>query len=137
MNQANPDSDSPAPFFCGAIYLSVPPTFTPTNCNLIPPLLSDRAGGWESRSTLTGTPLDSFQSYGATRSLPCAPGGRLWQAQQLVCRYCLGYPIFFVSRRSTKNRLLNQNPFHASTNTTLLRKSYIYVKYDTSFSVRV
>ena len=68
MNRANPDSDCPAPRFCGAIYLSqAPPTITPTCCNLIPPLLSDRAGGWESRSILMGTFLDPFQSYGAKR----------------------------------------------------------------------
>ena len=62
------------------------------------PLLSDRAGGWESRSILMGTLLDSFQSYGATRSgspVPQAtvPGKR---DSSSVAAVWLSY--FFVSR---------------------------------------
>ena len=33
----------------------------------------ERGGGWESRSILMGTLLDSFQSYGATRSRSPVP----------------------------------------------------------------
>ena len=74
MSQANPDSDSPAPFFLrGYLPLTAPPTITPTCCYLIPPLLIDRAGGWESRSIIMGTLLDFFQSYGATRSRSPVP----------------------------------------------------------------
>ena len=74
MSQANPDSDSAVPLFCGVIYLSQPPpTITPNCCNPIPPLLSDRAGGWKSRSILMSTLPDSFQSYSATRSRSPVP----------------------------------------------------------------
>ena len=123
MNQANPDSDSPASFVCGAIYLSQPPpTVTPTCCNLIPPLLSNRACGWESRPILMGMLLDSFQSYGATRSRSplrqaTVPGKRDSSSVAAV-----SILFFRLAKRSTRIRLLNQNPFHASTNTTSLSK---------------
>lgn len=67
IDQTNPDSTSPDPF-------GLPPSnYTSTCCNPIPPVLSDRALGLESRSFLMGTLLDSVQSYGATRSRPPAP----------------------------------------------------------------
>ena len=68
MDQVDPNSDRPAPFFCGAIYFLQPPQqLHRLVVTSFPPLLSDRAGGWESRSILMGTLLDSFQSYGSMR----------------------------------------------------------------------
>ena len=81
----------------------------------------------ESLSIIMDTLFDSFQSYGATRSRSPVPQAAepLASATALLSLLSgLSHP--FVSRPSTKIRLLNQNPFfHASTNTTFPRKSYV------------
>ena len=77
----------------------------------------------ERRSILMGTLLDSFQSYGAKRSRFSVPQATVPDKRDSssVAAVWLSY-IFRVARRSTIIRLRNQNPFHASTNTTFLRK---------------
>ena len=127
MNQANSDPDSPDPLFCGAIYLSQPPQQIHrlvATCS--PPLLSDRAGGWEHRSIVMGTRLDSFQSHSATRSRPPVPQATISGKRDSSSVAAHWLPYFFVSRNDQqKFRLLNQNTFHASTNTT----SYVKLRF--------
>ena len=118
MSQANPDSDSAVPLFCGVIYLSQPPpTITPNCCNPIPPLLSDRAGGWKSRSILMST-LPTVLRARVPLCLRRPPLASVTALLSLLSGYC----TFRLSKRSTKTRLLYHNPFHASANTIFLRK---------------
>ena len=76
----------------------------------------------KSRSIVMGTLLDSFQSYGATRSRSPVPQEAVSGKRDSSSVAAVWLSYFLVSRRSTKMCVLNENPFHASTNATLLRE---------------
>ena len=70
-----------------------------------------------------GTLLDSFQSYSATRSRSPVPEAAVSGKRDSYSVAALWLFYFFVSGNDRQNFVcLNQNPFHASTNTTFLRK---------------
>ena len=69
-----------------------------------------------------GTLLDSFLSYGATRSQIAVPQATVSGKRESSSVAAVWVILFFRLEMINKNRLFNQNPFHASTNTFLLRK---------------
>ena len=87
----------------------------------------------ESRSIIIGTLRSSFQSYGATRSRSPAPQATVSGKRDSSSVVFLWLSYVFVSRNVRQSsRLLQQNPFHASTNTTFLHKVTSWSRYFSS-----
>ena len=107
MIQANPDSDSPAPFFVrGYLPLTAPPNNFYDLRHPDSPPLDRQGGGVETSINSNGQSawlLLILRWYAL--SFPCAPGDGPWQARELVCRCCVWSILLFSSRDNRKKTI--------------------------------